>query len=157
MKTILLLMAASLCFGQTDEKAPPQQKFYRFDFAVKEVDGGKVVGTKNYSSMGKGSIMIRSGDKMPMTNRSATGREVTFLDVGTNIDCQVLSETATQLALRVSVDISNPGDTNPPVVSQTKWNSNIIVPLRKPTVVFSSEGTTRKIQTQLEITVTPLE
>jgi hypothetical protein len=44
----------------------------------------------------------------------------------------------------------------PPVVRQNKWNSGVIVPLKKPTVVFSSDDLTTKRQMQVELTATPI-
>ena len=118
-----------------------------------------MVGSKSYSTIGNisdrnSSAMIRSGDKVPVTNGKG---ETTFFDIGTNIDCRLVRETATELVLSVSVDISNTSADRPPVISQTKWNSNVVVPLKKPTIVFSSESATKKITTQFEVTATPLQ
>jgi hypothetical protein len=61
------------------------------------------------------------------------------------------------LNLRVDTDISSVAqESNPPVVRQNKWDSNVTVPLRKPVVVFSSDDLTSKHQMQLEITATPI-
>ena len=37
MKTALFFVLASICWGQSDSAT----QFYRFDFAVKEMDGGR--------------------------------------------------------------------------------------------------------------------
>jgi hypothetical protein len=157
MKTILLMMAAaSLSWGQG-------AKFYRLDFAVKELDGGKVQTSKNYSVIASassgGNTMVRSGDKVPTPSG---GNSFTYIDVGVNIDCKLVFETATDLALQISADISSVGTvdasrTGSPTISQTKWNSNVIVPLKKATLVFSSESPASKRTTQLEVTATPLQ
>jgi hypothetical protein len=36
------------------------------------------------------------------------------------------------------------------------WNSDILVPIRKTTLVYSSDSTTSKTQMQVEITAIPL-
>ena len=40
---------------------------------------------------------------------------------------------------------------------QTKWGANVLAPLGKPTVIFSSDDLTTKGQTQLEVTATPIK
>jgi hypothetical protein len=158
-KTILILLAASLCYGQTPAPGP---KYYRLDFAVKELDGGKLQSTKSYSvivsSAGPNGFMVRSGDKVPITN----GSQTTYLDLGVNIDCKFNFENATDLGLQVTADISSVGNTDTtrtgaPVIGQTKWSSNVVVPLKKATTVFSSESPASKRTTQLELTATPLQ
>ena len=65
------------------------------------------------------------------------------------------------LALYVTAEISSaaterPAD-GPPMIRQTKWSSSVLVPLRKPTVVFSLDDPTTKGQMQLEMTATPIK
>jgi hypothetical protein len=43
-----------------------------------------------------------------------------------------------------------------PVVRQNQWQAGVIVPLKKPTVVFSSDDLTTKRQMQVELTATPI-
>ncbi len=158
MKFALLLMAASLCFAQDDVKKPGV-KYYRLDFVIKELDAGKVQSTKSYSAIGSvtagGKSMIRSGDKVPVSSGTST----TMIDVGISIDCRLQFETPTDLALQIAAEISSLGTEKStyPVIGQTKWDSNTVVALRKPTTVFSSESPTTKRTTQLEVTATPLQ
>jgi hypothetical protein len=155
MKMMLFFLAAAFCFAQ--EPVQTQTKYYRFDFVVKDVDAGRVQNAKTYSvigrAMGRESIVIRAGEKVPV----GTPSNQTYVDVGVNIDCRILSESPTEIGLSVSADISSADSRIPPVISQTKWNSNVVVPLKKPTVIFSSENPSKKVQTQLEVTVTPLQ
>jgi hypothetical protein len=149
------MLAAMTCLGQTGDR--PRPKYYQFEFAVKEVDGGRVLGTRNYSSIGTRDVHIRSGDKIPIRTLKAGQSEVTFLDVGTNIDCNIVNTNGTELDLNMSVDISTAGSEIPPVVSQLKWSSSVPVVLKKPTLIYSSASASKKTQTQLEVTITPLE
>jgi hypothetical protein len=157
MKTLLLCFAAVLCFAQ-ETPVVPQTKYYKFEFVVKEMDGGKVQSARNYSVMGRQqgreSIVIRAGEKVPVPT---SGGASTFIDVGVNIDTRILSESASEMGLTVSADISSADSRVPPVITNVRWNSSVLVPLRKATVIFSSESPSKKVQTQLELTVTPLQ
>jgi hypothetical protein len=164
IKTMLFVLAATVsfaavtvCFAQ-EPAATAQGKYYRFDFVVKELDGGKVLSTKNYfmigGARGNQGMSIRTGDKVPTP--SGNGQQFTYLDVGTNIDCHIVFETSAELGLWVSADISGADSQSRPVISQTKWSSSVVAPLRKPTVIFTSDSATKKVQTQLEVTITPL-
>jgi hypothetical protein len=85
---------------------------------------------------------------------------LTYLDVGVNIDCRAAKEIQDQLALNVSAEISGIATEQPsnqPLIRQTKWESNVIVPLRKPTTIFSSDDPSTKRQTQLELTAIPIK
>jgi hypothetical protein len=106
--------------------------------------------------------MIRSGDKVPVvtvTGGMGENKQFTYVDVAVNIDCKLQFETPTDLSLQLSADITSPGGGSPvasPVIDQTRWNSNVVVPLKKATTVFSSESAASKRTTQLELTATPL-
>ncbi len=43
------------------------------------------------------------------------------------------------------------------VIRQNRWSSSVIVPLKKPTLIFSSDDPASKRQMQLELTATPLQ
>ena len=92
----------------------------------------------------------------------STGKEYTFLDLGVGIDCRAVKEVAGQLSLYVLADISSalqeptPSSGLPPTVRQNKWSSTVLVPFKKPTVVFSSDDIASKRQMQLELTATPI-
>lgn len=173
MKFVWIAMIAALlaapCFPQAAENKPDDQtKYYRLDFTVKELEGGKVVTTRSYTttlSNEKGDrVSIRTGDKVPIISGSG---QVSYQDVGVNIDCNSLKPVGTELALYINANISSvvsdvqdkaPGGGNPglPVIRNTSWGSTVLVPLRKAVTVFSSDGATTKRQTQLELTATPI-
>ncbi len=102
---------------------------------------------------------IRTGSKVPV--RSGTSiPQYQYVDVGVNIDSRNAREIQDQLALTVSADVSSyvaEADASAPLVRQTKWNSTVIVPFKKPTVIFSSDDPTSKRQMQLELTATRIE
>ena len=170
MKFIRIALAAIVAapgFAQTpDVKSDEPVRYFRLDFVLKELENGKVVNARSYSSVSSAGSReigsIRTGEKIP----TQTGKEAfTYLDVGVNIDCSSLRVVGNQLALHVSADISGlvsdpptgPGITgSQPVIRQSRWTSSAIVTIGKPTTLFSSDGTTTKRQTQLELTATPI-
>jgi hypothetical protein len=148
---LLLIAAASLALAQSESI-----KFYRFDFTLKEFDGTKSAPNRIYSANGatrSGAIVIRSGDRVPVVS-GKTG-ETTYLDIGMDIDCRIMSETPNELGISVNANSSSADSRVPPIVTQTKWGSTLVVPLRKNTVLFTSEGGSHKAQ--LELMITPLQ
>jgi hypothetical protein len=159
-----MLLTAGVCAAQNESarSTPQQPKYFHLDFAVKELDGGKVINSRHYSmttttgESAPNGCMIRTGSKVPVSSGGATGN-FTYIDVGVNIDCRSAKEIDGSLATSVTADISNtaPGS-NPPLIRQTKWSSHVIVPIGKPTIIFSSDDVTSKGQMQLELTATPI-
>ena len=158
-----MLLTAGVCAAQSDKAAEPA-KYFHLDFAVKDLDGGKVVSTRHYTTTTMTgdstpyNCTIRSGSKMPIpTSSGGVSQQITYVDVGVNIDCRSAREIGTSLGISVSAEISNAAPTaNQPVIRQTKWSSNVIVPIGKPTVIFSSDDVTSKGQMELELTATPI-
>jgi hypothetical protein len=181
-RTVLILPLLALAmltgtgFAQTPEApktkdAEPLLKFYKLDFVVKEVEGGKVLNTRSYSmtvaanlghpTSSEGNAAIRTGDKIPVLG---TGGDTAY--VGTNIDCRSIREVERDLTLSLTADISSiPSEpaapattaaTRMPTIRQNRWVSTVAVPLKKPTVIFSSDDLTSKRQMQLELTATPI-
>jgi hypothetical protein len=158
---LTLALMASTAFAQADNKSAPEPSFYRLDFAVKEIDGGKVVNSRSYSMSISSptnitqSTSIRTGSKVPIT--TGDGKN-TYLEVGINLDCRGARLVGSDLALYVSADISSVPEpaSNPPLVRNNRWGGDVIVPLRKPTIVFSSDDAMSKRQMQLELTATPI-
>ena len=152
---LTLALIAGTCLAQ--EAAPP--KFYKLDFVVKEVEGTKVINARTYSGVisTEHSCSIRTGSKVPYS----TGNQYTFLDVGVSIDCRSVKETPGGLTMNVDADISSVLESTtptnlPPTVRQNKWASYVVVPIKKPTVLFSSDDLTTRHQMQVEVTATPI-
>jgi hypothetical protein len=81
-----------------------------------------------------------------------------------NIDSREAREVENQLALTIGVEVTNmaPSQTAgsgslPPLLRENKWQSDLIVPLRKPTVIFSSDDPTSTHKMQVELTATPIK
>jgi hypothetical protein len=158
---LVAMLAAETTWSQTEGAKPATpEKYFRLDFVVKEVEGGKTVNARAYSitilsGNSQSSSSLRTGTKVPIP----MGGNFQYVDVGVNIDCRSAKELQNQLALIVSADLSTaPSEApmGPPVVRQNRWSSNVLVPIRKPTVIFSSDDLTSKRQMQLELTATPI-
>ncbi len=169
---LIALVAGALgapCFGQneknTEANATPaaKEKFYRLDFSVRELEGERIVNNRDYSlilsSPGRHSS-IRAGAHVPV---STTGPVSTTRDVyvGVNIDCDRAQEVDNQFQLNVRSDISSMFEsdekgTGIPMVRSNTWQSDVVVPLRRPTLLFSSDDPATKRKMQLVLIVTPL-
>jgi len=160
LKTFITI--AALCFGslamaQTETAKTPAtpDKYYRLDFTVKELEAGKVVASHSYlTSMtaNRRAGSIRSGEKVPFGNGN-------YQDVGTNIDCMDLKEDGEHLSLRVIAEISSAVASEKgalPLLRQTKWDAFVLVPVKKPAIIFSSDNPTSNGQMQLQLTATPI-
>lgn len=162
---ILLLTIGAVtgaCFAQTDKAKSEEQKFYRLDFVVKEVGDSKVINSRSYStviSTGDRGCQIRTGNRVPYN----AGNTSQYLDVGVNIDCRKAKEIDNQLALNIAVEVSNlapeqtAGNGPLPVLRQDKWSSDVILSVRKPTEIFSSDDPTSTHKLQVELTATPIK
>jgi len=170
---LLAVIVAGGCLGQTEpakaEGGPAAEpRYFHLDFVIKEMEGGKTINTRAYAmtvSTDRERTSVRSGNRVPvpMGSRPAgapSNTQFTYVDVGTNIDCWNSKEIQGQLTLMVTAEVSSAADTQDapaPVVRQVKWNSPVVVPLRKPTVIFSSDDPSSKRQMQLELTASPIK
>lgn len=153
---VLVVCLGALSFAQSADV-----KFYRLDFQVKEVEGGKVVNTRSYStntSNEKGTAAsIRAGNRIPIVQ---AGGGFNYIEVGVNIDARNVQEFGGDLGMAVNAELStaHPQETpeKPVVVRQNRWSAHVTVPLKKPTVIFSSDDLNTKRQMQLEVTATPI-
>jgi len=156
---VAALLTAAVCLGEDAETS----KFYKLDFVVKEVQAGKVVNSRSYSSMTTGGsrASIRAGSKVPVAISQTATTQYQIFDVGVNIDVTNAKETPGGLSLFVNADVASLAEdpsTTPrqPIVRQNKWSSTVVVPVRKPVVIFSSDDVSSKNQYQLELTAVPI-
>lgn len=167
---LIALVAGALgapCFAQNekspDSNATPttKEKFYHLNFSVRELEGERIVNSRDYSmilsSPGKHSS-IRAGAHVPVSTGGGGSRDVY---VGVNIDCDLAQEVGNQFLLHVSSDISSMFQTGEkgteiPMVRSNSWQSDVVVPLRRPTLLFSSDDPATKRKMELVLTVTPL-
>jgi hypothetical protein len=167
MKPILMLLAAlavvSPALSQEDErKAMPDPKFYRLEFVLKELEGGKVTNSRTYILNISPTVPFQASS-VRVNNHVVvpTNTEGNFqgIDLGVNLDCRAMRATDNSLTLQVNADITTLTPTTipgPPITNQNRWNVGATVPLRKATTLVSADGATNKRQMQLEVTATPL-
>jgi hypothetical protein len=161
------LLALAAASGRTYAQTADGQKFYKLEFVVKEVEGTKVLNARSYSMIlttdSKDSATTRGTSRIPIPKEENSSSFI-YIEIGVTIECRGLKELARGLSLNVNAEITaaaqaEPGAQAPlgPVLRSTRWSSGaVIVPVKKPTVIFSSDDPSTKRQMQLELTATPI-
>ena len=151
----------------SETKSQPDAQYYRLQFVLKELgDDGRVVNSRTYytdvATVGRSS-QVRAGTKIPVRTKDKDKDEIQYqyIDLGVNIDCDSAHETPQGLGLHISTEISsiaNPtsGEIPSPIVRQNRWSSETLLPIGRPTVVFSSDNLENKGRMQVEVTATPV-
>ncbi len=139
-------------------KRVPSVRYYRLDFVVRESDQGKVLSQRSYSlgvaaagvAEGRDWWSLRAGTKVPAGSN--------YVDVGFNLDVRP-EDAGGALQLRLKADLSSlspdVSNVNMPPIRQMRVEEAVLVPINKPTVVFSSEDAISKHQFQIEVTAVP--
>ena len=162
---LILFAAHKGMFAQQDGKPTENPShYYQLSFSVQEIaESGKVSNSRVYTtSIATNSHdrqMIRTGDKVPL--RTDDKGNLQYLDVGVNIDCLNAQEINGKFAVQITVNISTPtkgtDESAPPVIRQNQWSANVLVPVAKPTVIFSSDHLQDKGKIQVELTATRID
>ena len=151
-----------------DKPVSPAPAHYKLTYRLLEVGAdGKIANSRTYVAIvatGQGErelSKIRSGDRFPIAvNKSGGTTEIQYQDVGTDIDTLNPQIQDRQLSLNVTAASTSVGKPirdsipNSPVFRETRWQSNIVVTLDKPTIIFSSENVSDTGKTELELTAT---
>jgi hypothetical protein len=143
-----------------ESRPKPDPKFFKLDFVLKEVEGARVLNSRSfsmYSATDAAPSNIRTGVKV----QEGTNEHPNWTDIGVRIDVRNIREIRDELAFNVATEITGlPQDTieGPAraIMRQYIWNSDVLIPIRKPTVIFSSDSTSSKSQMQVELTATPV-
>lgn len=167
------LLGSAALAQEAPAKPPAKARFYRLDFVVKEVEDGKTTNSRAYfaimsSANGASQTAIRSGSRVPIATPAGSSN-YQFYEVGVNIDCRPsvpqeseALESQGLLALNITADISGVAPTEgmanaqAPITRNIRWASAVIVSVKKPTIIFSSDDVTSKRKVQLELTATPI-
>ncbi|HZZ38760.1 MAG TPA: hypothetical protein VFE06_06500 [Acidobacteriaceae bacterium] len=173
--TLSLLPVAVRAQNAPESTAPPvEQRFYRLHFAVEELDAaGKVTNTRSYEETavtGDGhDQQIKTGSRVPIAtgsygaNANLANTQFQYIDLGVDLDVRNATEHADKLSFRLSANISSIarqteiGGIGEPVIRQNSWDSNLIIPIGKPTVVYSSDDLDSKGKMQVEVTATKVD
>ncbi|MFZ0662788.1 MAG: hypothetical protein WAM66_08860 [Acidobacteriaceae bacterium] len=158
------------------------ERYFRLTFRVLDVSAeGKVTTSRSYTETiatgvkSERTSSIRTGDRVPVAtgSYSAGGASVSslvntqfqYLNTGTNIDVEQAEIVDRALHLHVKVSISTfaptpssymPTNDKHPLIRDANWDSNVTVPIGKPTVIFSSDNNTGKGKIELELTAAPI-
>ncbi len=170
----VLLWSAPPASAQDNPK-PFVPHYYHLVFVVKELEGGKVINSRSYSTSvssldhfaNANARSIRTGTQVPYEYEQG---KITTQNVGVNIDCSTVVDFPGKVGLSISADISSvqkePYDAAKPqtslqgavpLIQRNTWNSQVIVTLGKPTVVFESDEVTSKRTIELELTATEIQ
>ena len=163
-KMACLAFVAAIGMGLAQGDKPPAEppSYYKLDFVVKEVEGGKTVNSRAYTttiSTERGArTSIRTGSRVPVP-AGKDGASFNYLDMGVSFDCMQAKVMGSDLAVNVTADVNSIAEpsSTPPVIRNNRWNGDVLIPLRKATVVFLSDDANSKRQMQLEMTATPIK
>src|SRR5271165_5727609 len=164
---MIFLCASSTCaIAQQNEspqpatealKRTPAVRYYRLDFVVRESDQGKLLSQRTYS-MGVAAAAVAERDWWSLRAGTKVPAGSNYVDVGFNIDVRA-EDVGSALQLRLKADLSSiapdVANVNLPPIRQMRVEEAVLVPISKPTVVFSAEDPSSKHQFQIEVTAVP--
>jgi len=148
--------------------------FFHLEFLVQELGSdGKPVNSRSYSSTActggrsRQDISIRTGSRIPVPTGSSSGSgsptNYQYMDIGISIDVREAREVNGKFSATLVADISSlarepdPGGATAPVVRNNRWQSPVLLPLNKATVVFTSDALDTKGSMQLVVTATQVQ
>jgi len=150
---------------------PPEAPthFYRLDMVLEQLGpDAKVTNSRSYAitistAHNDANAEIRTGARVPVNINGGTTPQYQYQDVGVSIDARNAHEAGGKLTLNLAADVSSvaapkdPGVALPPVMNQNKWQGQVLIPIGKPTTVFSSDDVQSKGAMQLVVTATLLQ
>ncbi|HVC47886.1 MAG TPA: hypothetical protein VND90_11615 [Terracidiphilus sp.] len=171
--------AASQDAKKTPEPAPASTEpthYYHLDFVVQELDAdGKPVNSRSYSTSVTTDThrqfgSIRASARVPVavgpysTGGSNALQNLLYQieDVGVNIDVHNAHEIGRQLSIDLTASISSVAHStdvasHQPVLRQNQWKASVLIPIGKPTVVFTSDDLDTKGSMQVVVTAKQIE
>lgn len=166
------LRAQDSAKASTSEANPPEH-FYRLIFTLDEInDAGKVDNSRSYiativTGRPGGQQRIRTGSRIPIATGTAGGStQFQYLDLGVNFDVRQVKEVGDKVSFNLSAEVSSLAQeqhlvagspVGDPVIRQNRWDSVVLIPVGKPTVVFSADDLDSKGKMQVELTATRME
>jgi type II secretory pathway component GspD/PulD (secretin) len=140
------------------------KKTYRLTYTMTELDAGKRVGVQHFGMIVVGGqrTVLKQGSKVPVvtgsytTGSSGPKSDVTYLDVGLNIDAS-LDEFVNGVRLRTKVEQSSVAEERSsvggqdPVIRQTVLEGTSFLTLGKPAMLGSVDvpGSTRHLDVEV--------
>lgn len=150
--------------------------YYHLELVVQELGkDGKPTNSRTYTTTvntdSRGSASIRTESRIPFVvgsnstgpeNSSQMNTQYQYQNVGVNIDAQRAHDIGRQLSLDLTANISSVAENSDtrlhePIIRQNKWQAVVLIPIGKPTVVFTSDALDSKGSMQLVVTATPVQ
>lgn len=163
--------------SQTDQ--PPQ--FFRLKFVLKQLEGKKVINSRIYTTeISAEPYTTHAGHYIffnpfrPSSIRAATkvhyksGNAYLPVDVGVEIDCRNTALVRGKLGMNVTADISylakshaQPSQdtsipTAPPITLHDRWSSDVLIPIGRPSILFTSDDPASTNILELDVIATLL-
>lgn len=184
MKTLLrfLFVLMSLSLLQAQDATPRKDagdaprrltKVFKVTYNIYELEDGKKINERSYTlpvrTVGDNAprqSTLKIANRVPITTKETNqGNEVTYLDVGMNLECDVTEQsdkfivfTGLDLSYMMSGDkVAEPHALSMPLIRSMKENSTTLVYPGKATLVTSIDDINSKKRTQVEVTVTRIE
>ena len=161
---------------------PPPDHYYHLDIVVQEVSAeGKPVNSRSYSTTvvtnsNRYENSIRANSKIPVPigsfstdakDNATVNTQFQYQDVGVRFDIRDVHDAGRLLTLNLTADVStlggtailgsNGSNTHQPTMRQNRWDSAVLIPIGKPTVVFKSDELDSKGSMQVVVTASLLQ
>lgn len=156
--------------GAQPASQKPPAHYYKLNLTVQETtNSGQVTNARTYVTTvrtGGNLQQIRTGTRVPVITGTGTGTQstqFTYIDLGVDFDVRDVEEIGDRLGLQLNANVSslaaqeNIGELKEPVIRQNKWDSAVVIPIGKSTVVFSADDLNDKGKMQVEVTATKLD
>jgi hypothetical protein len=154
--------------GPTAESVSQPAIYYRLDFVIHEMDGEKLVDTRNYSLWVQAGVpaTMTAGSEVPYSSGSystvgsGTAKNIQYRNVGISIECVVKEGNENpQLDLRLNISDALPPEKDPdtPVIRKVSVNSKALLVLGKPTTVSIVEDPGSRHRFRVDVTATKLK
>jgi hypothetical protein len=160
LSATLLLAVLPLSAQEAAPKPPaPPRHFYKLTYVLKEFDEGKVVNQRDFvlacSTGDRNTSRMRAGSRIPV----GPPDKFSYIDLGINLDSH-LEDEPDGLAVDVTAEISSPAaeqsaSSVSPAIRQVRTNALAIVPLNKPTMLFTVDDPASRHRFELEVTAIP--
>jgi hypothetical protein len=177
----LLAVAAPAQNPPETAAASVPQHFYHLHVAVEELDGtGKITNSRVYeetvsttaSGHPVGDQQMKTGSRVPIATGSYGGSgsqsslmntQFQYIDLGVDLDVRDVSEHSDKLTFRLRATVSSIArqteiaGIGEPIIRQNTWDSTLLIPIGKPTIVYSSDDLDSKGKMQVEVTATKVD
>ena len=144
-----------------------QKHYYKLDFVLRETDEGKVLNQRafilniNAEPVRAGGVPpewwnVRSGTRIPVPLSKDSSKDVSYIDVGVNLDVRA-EESPEGLQLQVTSEVSSVGSelgagVSIPAIRQVKVRAAVLAPVGKTTTVFTADDPSSKHRFELDVT-----